>query len=100
MARLRGVAGVAVLLVAVAWAKPRARDLGIPFEGTPGPLNAITDVKGVEVGDAAEVAGRRGSEAHDAISWDESAQTYRRETNWSGGIEGGMSNGQPLLARS
>lgn len=29
---------------------PRARDLGIPFEGTPGPLNAITDVKGVEVG--------------------------------------------------
>lgn len=29
---------------------PRARDLGIPFEGTPGPLNAITDVAGVEVG--------------------------------------------------
>jgi D-aminopeptidase len=31
-------------------AKPRARDLGIPFEGVAGPLNAITDVKGVEVG--------------------------------------------------
>jgi D-aminopeptidase len=31
-------------------AKPRARDLGVPFDGTPGPLNAITDVKGVEVG--------------------------------------------------
>ena len=30
--------------------KPRARDLGIPFEGFPGPLNAITDVQGVEVG--------------------------------------------------
>jgi len=30
--------------------KPRARDLGIPFDGQPGPLNAITDVKGVEVG--------------------------------------------------
>lgn len=30
--------------------KPRARDLGIPFEGTPGPYNAITDVSGVEVG--------------------------------------------------
>jgi L-aminopeptidase/D-esterase-like protein len=29
---------------------PRARDLGVPFEGTPGPLNAITDVKGIEVG--------------------------------------------------
>jgi D-aminopeptidase len=31
-------------------AKPRARDLGVPFEGTAGPLNAITDVAGVEVG--------------------------------------------------
>src|SRR5437016_9283531 len=31
-------------------AKPRARDLGIPFDGTPGPLNAITDLAGVEVG--------------------------------------------------
>jgi L-aminopeptidase/D-esterase-like protein len=31
-------------------AKPRARDLGVPFEGTPGRLNAITDVAGVEVG--------------------------------------------------
>jgi D-aminopeptidase len=31
-------------------AKPRARDLGVPFDGTPGPLNAITDVAGVTVG--------------------------------------------------
>ena len=30
--------------------KPRARDLGIPFEGMPGPYNAITDVRGIEVG--------------------------------------------------
>jgi L-aminopeptidase/D-esterase-like protein len=30
--------------------RPRARDLGVPFDGTPGPLNAITDVAGVEVG--------------------------------------------------
>jgi L-aminopeptidase/D-esterase-like protein len=30
--------------------EPRARDLGVPFEGTPGPLNAITDVKGLELG--------------------------------------------------
>ena len=35
---------------AAAQNKPRARDLGIPFDGTPGPLNAITDVRGVEVG--------------------------------------------------
>jgi D-aminopeptidase len=31
-------------------AEPRARDLGVPFDGTPGPMNAITDVAGVEVG--------------------------------------------------
>src|SRR5271155_1672358 len=37
-------------LGAAAQTNPRARDLGVPFEGTPGPLNAITDVKGVEVG--------------------------------------------------
>jgi D-aminopeptidase len=38
-------------------AKPRARDLGVPFDGTPGPLNAITDVKGVEVGDRTLISG-------------------------------------------
>ena len=37
--------------------KPRARDLGVPFEGTPGALNAITDVDGVEVGHATIVRG-------------------------------------------
>jgi D-aminopeptidase len=41
----------------VAVAKPRARDLGVPFDGTPGPLNAITDVAGVEVGQTTIVAG-------------------------------------------
>jgi L-aminopeptidase/D-esterase-like protein len=38
-------------------ARPRARDLGIPFNGTPGPLNAITDVAGVEVGHVTIVSG-------------------------------------------
>jgi L-aminopeptidase/D-esterase-like protein len=37
-------------LSVLAQPKPRARDLGVPFDGNPGPLNAITDVKGVEVG--------------------------------------------------
>ncbi len=37
--------------------KPRARDLGIPFEGTPGPLNAITDVPGVTVGYTTIISG-------------------------------------------
>jgi L-aminopeptidase/D-esterase-like protein len=38
-------------------AKPRARDLGVPFHGTPGALNAITDVSGVEVGHVTLIAG-------------------------------------------
>lgn len=37
--------------------KPRARDLGVPFDGTPGPLNAITDVAGVTVGHTTLIAG-------------------------------------------
>lgn len=44
-------------LLSTAEAKPRARELGIPFEGTPGPLNAITDVAGVEVGHVTLVSG-------------------------------------------
>lgn len=45
---------------APAWAAddaPRARDLGVPFDGTPGPLNAITDVAGVEVGHKTLISG-------------------------------------------
>lgn len=38
--------------------KPRARHLGVPFDGTPGPLNAITDVHGVEVGHITLISGR------------------------------------------
>src|SRR5579885_3680238 len=38
-------------------AKPRARDLGIPFDGTPGPFNAITDVAGVTVGHTTLISG-------------------------------------------
>src|SRR4029079_9844364 len=41
---------VAAALAAAQQPHPRARDLGVPFEGTAGPLNAITDVAGVEVG--------------------------------------------------
>ncbi|HMK22503.1 MAG TPA: P1 family peptidase, partial [Terriglobales bacterium] len=37
--------------------KPRARDLGVPFDGSPGTYNAITDVKGVEVGHTTLVSG-------------------------------------------
>ena len=43
--------------------RPRARDLGIPFEGQPGPHDAITDVPGVEVGHATLVRGEPGGDA-------------------------------------
>src|SRR3954454_4818173 len=43
--------------IAFGQSKSRARDLGVPFDGTPGPLNAITDVKGVEVGHTTLVSG-------------------------------------------
>ncbi|HXE90403.1 MAG TPA: P1 family peptidase [Terriglobales bacterium] len=51
---------IVVLLLAtsvLAQSKPRARDLGVPFDGTPGPLNAITDVAGVEVGHSTIIRG-------------------------------------------
>lgn len=44
-------------LAGFAQGKPRARDLGVPFYGTPGPLNAITDVAGVEVGHSTIISG-------------------------------------------
>ncbi|HEX3741924.1 MAG TPA: P1 family peptidase [Terriglobales bacterium] len=40
-----------------AQSKPRARDLGVPFDGKPGQLNAITDVKGIEVGHTTLISG-------------------------------------------
>ena len=40
-----------------ALARPRARALGVPFDGTPGPLNAITDVPGVEIGNTTLISG-------------------------------------------
>src|SRR5438105_2895357 len=58
--RVAAWASVVLLLapsVVLAGSKPRARGLGLPFEGTPGPLNAITDVAGVEVGHATLIAG-------------------------------------------
>jgi chorismate synthase len=63
-------------------------------------LCSIQAVKGVEIGEGFDVARRRGSEAHDAILWDEESATYRRETARAGGIEGGMSTGELIVARA
>ena len=62
-------------------------------------LMSIHAVKAVEIGDGVEVAGLRGSVAHDPISWDAGAGTYRRESNHAGGSEGGITNGEPVVAR-
>lgn len=48
---------IADVASATAQATPRARDLGVPFDGTPGALNAITDVAGVEVGHTTLISG-------------------------------------------
>jgi chorismate synthase len=59
---------------------------------------SIQAVKGVSVGEAWEVAAARGSESHDEIFWSQD-RGYHRETNRAGGVEGGMSNGEPLVVR-
>jgi chorismate synthase len=55
-------------------------------------------VKGVEIGAGFELAGLRGSEAHDEILRDE--RGYYRETNRAGGIEAGVSNGEEIVVRA
>jgi L-aminopeptidase/D-esterase-like protein len=49
---------LALTVAASAQTKPRARDLGVPFDGTPGRNNAITDVQGVEVGHTTLISGQ------------------------------------------
>jgi chorismate synthase len=63
-------------------------------------LMSIQAVKAVEVGDGLEVATRRGSEAHDAIRFDADTEAYRRDTSRAGGVEGGITNGELLVARA
>lgn len=48
---------VLISSLVIAQTKPRARDLGIPFDGTPGPLNVITDIAGIEVGHTTLISG-------------------------------------------
>jgi chorismate synthase len=60
---------------------------------------SIQSIKGVSIGEAWDVATRPGSEAHDEIFWSEK-DGYFRETNRAGGLEGGMTNGQPLSVRA
>ncbi len=65
---------------------------------------SIQAIKGVEIGDGFDVAGRRGSDAHDAIVWDPSANDgkgdYRRTSALAGGSEGGITTGELLVVRA
>jgi len=60
---------------------------------------SIQAIKGFSLGDAFTLAGLPGSEAHDEIFYSAS-RGYFRETNRAGGLEGGMTNGQPLIVRA
>jgi chorismate synthase len=66
---------------------------------------AVQAIKGVEIGMGFEAARRRGSEVHDPISYDAAARGgptlgFARPTNNAGGLEAGMTNGQPLVVRA
>ena len=62
-------------------------------------LGSIQAVKAVEIGEGVDVAGRRGSAAHDPIGWTADAG-YRRVSDLAGGVEGGISTGGLLWARA
>ena len=61
-------------------------------------MMSIQAVKGCGIGDGFDLAGRPGSAAHDEIFYSDE-RGYFRETNRSGGIEGGMTTGEPVLVR-
>lgn len=60
---------------------------------------SIPAIKGVEIGDGFSAARLRGTEAHDAIMLDEHGR-LTRPTNHAGGLEGGVTNGQPVVVRA
>ena len=60
-------------------------------------MMSVNAFKGIEIGGGAEGAEKLGSEVHDEIGWD--GGKYTRHSNNAGGIEGGMSNAQPIVLR-
>ncbi len=72
-----------------------------------GSVMSIQAIKSVEIGMGREVAGRRGSDVHDPIRFDRASADsgsptlgLARDTNNAGGLEGGMTNGQPIVVRA
>jgi chorismate synthase len=64
-----------------------------------GAIMSIQAMKGVGIGDGFDLAGRVGSQAHDEIFFSEE-RGFFRETNRAGGLEGGMTTGDPLVVRA
>lgn len=60
---------------------------------------SIQAMKGVEIGMGFEAARRFGSEVHDDIYYDQTRREFVRKTNRAGGLEGGITNGQPIVVR-
>lgn len=60
---------------------------------------SIPGIKGVEIGSGFETAGEKGSASHDEIFYSSTEGLYR-QTNRAGGLEGGVTNGQPLVVRA
>ena len=61
-------------------------------------LMSIQAIKGVEIGLGFNAARARGSEVHDAIGWE--SGSFIRPTNRAGGLEGGITNGMPVICRA
>jgi len=63
-------------------------------------LMSIQAIKGVEIGDGFAAAARPGSRVHDPIAYDYMHNTFTRPSNHAGGLEGGITNGQPVVCRA
>ncbi|MCK6587725.1 MAG: chorismate synthase [Polyangiaceae bacterium] len=63
-------------------------------------LMSIQAIKGVEIGLGFEAAVRLGSEVHDPIGYDVAARSFTRPSNGAGGLEGGITNGEPVICRA
>jgi len=63
-------------------------------------LVSIQAIKAVEIGDGWSAAGRRGSTVHDPIGYDHDRRRFTRTSNHAGGLEGGVTNGEPVVCRA
>lgn len=63
-------------------------------------LMSIQAIKGVEIGLGFEAARVRGSCVHDAIGYNTATRRFERPTNRAGGLEGGITNGEPVVVRA